>query len=233
MPRKQTSDAVEHRITLGDFERAELRKLSKAELIKDYGQALQGAGSTLIGVGVVIASVVFLKFKAPDLIDDAKGAAQSAVNKVVDAGVNVLDSGVDGALKGAPISDRRTAQALAKEREDLKKAETYRCTHSSEGYDEQQCRLIGLEKDAFVIKRNNFNDYVSSTYAPPLFQEVTAQKLRNFIYRGLGDIDPLHPSRPNSNQRRKEDGIGIPVFNDKGEEVAGPGLPPNWGAKDN
>jgi len=50
MPRSKCTQTIEHRLTLGTYERAELKKVVKAEKVKDYAEA---ANQILLPLGVV------------------------------------------------------------------------------------------------------------------------------------------------------------------------------------
>ena len=150
MPRKSTRHADEHRITLGDFERSELRKVVR---FQQYGPLLQGAGFATLGLAGLLGAVVFMRYKAPDIPQAAKNALQVAVNRV--------DTFADSFATGdrAPIEHRRQAQAFAKRRNKLAEDIDYRCTHSSEGYDETECSILHTQtKRDYFDELQAFND---------------------------------------------------------------------------
>jgi len=64
LPRKSTRHADEHRITLGDFERSELRKVVR---FQQFGPLLQGAGFATLGLAGLLGAVVFMRYKHPTL----------------------------------------------------------------------------------------------------------------------------------------------------------------------
>ena len=64
LPRKSTSHADEHRITLGNFERSELRKVVR---FQQYGTLLQSAGFAKLGFAGLLGAIVLMRYKAPDI----------------------------------------------------------------------------------------------------------------------------------------------------------------------
>ena len=180
---------VEHRITLGDFERGELRKAVKAESIKDYGAFIQGFGVVGLAAGAGLAAYVFMQLKAPDIPLILKELPKKVFNEFVETATPVLDDTVDWAAKGNPILHRRMAQALAERRGTLARNISVFCIASSDKYDAAECTLQNTTiKDQYFADLKMFNDMISSTY-----NETSATHLfsmRAFIYQGLGDINP-------------------------------------------
>ena len=173
MPRKSTRHADEHRITLGDFERSELRKVVR---FQQYGPLLQGAGFATLGLAGLLGAVVFMRYKTPDLVQASKNAIQTAVSN--------LDGLADSFASGerAPVEHRRAAQAFARRRNKLAEDIDYRCTHSSEGYDEEECSILHMQtKRDYFDELQAFNDLMESIYGDSAYK----------IYIGLGNIDPL------------------------------------------
>jgi len=186
LPRKSTRHADEHRITLGDFERSELRKVVR---FQQYGPLLQGAGFATLGLAGLLGAVVFMRYKAPDIPQAAKNALQVAVNRV--------DTFADSFATGerAPIEHRRQAQAFAKRRNKLAEDIDYRCTHSSEGYDETECSILHTQtKRDYFDELQAFNDMIEAIYGDD------ASMIYNWYgsNSSLGNIDPL--KRPGSTQ---------------------------------
>jgi hypothetical protein len=189
MPRKATDTVTEHRITLGDLERTQLKKMVQAEAIKDYGQAAQGIGFIALGAGALIGGTALTMYLAPQLWGMLKGLPKDLFDKLVDAATPILDDTVDWAAKGSPIEHRRMAQELARRRGELDNNITYFCTASSVGYDAEVCtKLNTVSKREYFDDLRAFNDLIDATY-----NETSAThtfSLRAFIYRGLGDINP-------------------------------------------
>jgi hypothetical protein len=189
MPRKATDTVTEHRITLGDLERTQLKKMVQAEAVKDYGQAAQGIGFIALGAGALIGGTALTMYLAPQLWGMFKELPKDLFDKLVDAATPVLDDTVDWAAKGSPIEHRRMAQELARRRGELDNNITYFCTASSVGYDAEVCtKLNTVSKREYFDDLRAFNDLIDATY-----NETSAThtlSLRAFIYRGLGDINP-------------------------------------------
>jgi len=189
MPRKSTDQVIEHRITLGDLERGELKKAVLAETVKDYGQAVQGAGVLALGAGAVVGGIAFAMWKAPNIWGWVKGLPKDLFNDLVEGATPVLDNTVDWVAKGDPIQHRRDAQELAKRRADLDRYIDYFCTASSEGYSEAICTKLNTQsKRDYFADLKAFNDMIDCTYNET--SPTHTLSLRAFIYRGLGDIDP-------------------------------------------
>jgi hypothetical protein len=58
MPRSKCNQTIEHRLTLGTYERTELKKAVKAEKVKDYAQAA-AMFTPIIGMAAMGAGVAF------------------------------------------------------------------------------------------------------------------------------------------------------------------------------
>lgn len=206
MPRKSTDKVIEHRVTFGDYERAQLKSAVRAESLKDLGIALQGGGTVLLGIGATLAAFVFFRYKAPDLLGAAKDAVGNPIKDISAFAfgsygqTGIFEDVVGGSMKQNVFRDRREAQALAERRGQLSSAITTFCTASSEKYDEQKCSDLNLNvKRQYFADLQAFNDSVEIRYSAANFDPATAQKAKNFIYRGLGDIDPF--KRPGSTQQ--------------------------------
>ena len=187
MPRKSTRHADEHRITLGDFERSELRKVVR---FQQFGPLLQGAGFASLGIAGIIGAVVFMRYKAPDLPKAVKNATEAFVGTAVSS----LDSFADSFAEGerSPIKHRRQAQEFARRRNKIAEDIDFRCTHSSEGYNEEMCSILHMQtKRDYFIELQAFNDMIESIYDDSAYK----------IYIGLGNINPL--KRPGSTQYNK------------------------------
>ena len=189
MPRKATDTVTEHRITLGDLERTQLKKMVQAEAIKDYGQAAQGIGFVALGAGALIGGTALTMYLAPQLWGLLKGLPKDLFDNLVDATTPILDDTVDWAAKGSPIEHRRMAQELARRRGELDNNITYFCTASSVGYNAEICtKLNTVSKREYFDDLRAFNDLIDATYNQT--SPTHTLSLRAFIYRGLGDINP-------------------------------------------
>lgn len=192
MPRKSTDHAQEQRVTLGNFERGLAEKKIQADNYRSIALGVAGSGTLIAGVGAFVAGWAFMKFKAPDVIEDVKGFV-----------FNSLDSAADIILPGNPVELRRQAQALAKERARLASAEAVYCTFSSEKYDAAECSNVFLEKDAYAQALVDFQERVRALYG--VGGKYGNENRRNdtywsLIFGGLGDIDPNLDNNPNNNE---------------------------------
>jgi len=180
---------IEHRITLGDLERGELRKVVKAEVFKDYGQLAQGFGVIGLGAGIGFASFVLMKWLTPDIPLIIKELPGKVFEEIVEVATPVLDGTVDWAAKGNPIEHRRAAQALAERRAQLDRDITVFCSPSSNKYDEAHCTILNTQtKRQYFADLKAFNDMINATYNETSTTHLFS--MRAFIYKGLGDINP-------------------------------------------
>lgn len=177
MPRRRPDKVIEHRISLSDFERTKVNRLEKVAAtgvaVRGVTGIATGAGIALAGSGGLLAALVFMKFKAPDIIANVTNATNGALDVVGD----VL-------LPGQPIELRRRAQELAKERGEIAKLETTYCTLSSEKYSAAECSQVQLRKDQYFHDLEVFRQEVNDAN---LFEAW-------FATRGQGDVAP--PSEP-------------------------------------
>jgi hypothetical protein len=189
MPRKATDQVIEHRVTLGDYERTQLKSAVRAEAIKDYGQAMQGAGLLVLGGGAVLAATSLTMFLAPQLWGMIKEFPKNLFNDLVETATPVLDDTVDTIAKGSPIEHRRMAQEFAQRRAELSRNISVFCTASSKHYSEKTCtKLNTQDKRQYFADLKAFNDMIDATYNDSSPTHMFSMK--KFIYQGLGDIDP-------------------------------------------
>ena len=174
MPRRRVDKVVEHRVSLSDFERAQLKEIidtQQANIAVDGITAtLNAAGTALGGAGALLAAGVLMMWKAPNIIAS-----------VTDKTNTIFDGIADVFLPGTPVEHRRYAQDLAKRRGEIAKEEASFCTLSSSKYDEAKCSQTQIKKDQYFTDRAAFHSMLMSTY------ELAA---REMIYFGLGDVNP-------------------------------------------
>ena len=82
MPRKAPKEVIEHRITLGNYEREQLQEIIKSHqrnnIVRNVNNSLQSVSLPLLGV----AALIYVGFSADEIIEDAK----NLYNRVIDAG---------------------------------------------------------------------------------------------------------------------------------------------------
>ena len=175
MPRRRVDKVIEHRISLSDFERDQIRTAittAQANVAVDGVTAtLNAAGAALGGAGALLAGVVFAMWKAPTLWVDF-------TEKVTNP---LIDDIVDTILPGTPVEHRRYAQDLAKRRGQIAKDEAAYCSHSASTYDEVRCSQVQQQKDQYFADRDAFHKMLMETY------DIAG---RVAIYYGLGDVNP-------------------------------------------
>ena len=174
MPRKPVDQVIEHRISLSDFERAQIKEAVTTQqaniAIDGITATLQAAGTAMAGAGGLLAALVFMSWKGPTILA-----------KVTDKTNGILDGIVDTFLPGTPIEHRRYAQDLAKRRGDIASAEAAYCSFDSDKYSESRCSQVQAEKDQYFADRAAFHKMLMETY------DITG---RVAIYYGLGDVNP-------------------------------------------
>jgi len=178
MPRRRPDVVHEYRISLSDYERSkveEVATIAKANIAIDgVTSTLQAAGTALGGGGALLAAFVLLKWKAPEIIADITNVTNG-----------VLDSIVDTILPGTPIEFRREAQRLAAERDAIAKAKAAYCTLAADTYDEVKCSATFERTDKYFHDRAMLNKLLRDAYQGTAYYGV-----KQFVYGGLGDIDP-------------------------------------------
>ena len=82
MPRKAPKEVIEHRITLGNYEREQLQEIVKSHqrnnIVRNVNNSLQSLSFPLLAV----AGLIYVGFSADEIIEDAK----NLYNRVIDAG---------------------------------------------------------------------------------------------------------------------------------------------------
>jgi len=190
MPRRRVDKVIEHRISLSDFERSKITEIIETQnanvKLDAVTDSMQAVGSALAGGGVLLAAGVFMLWKSPTLIVD-----------IINKGEKIIRGPIDGiadlVLPSQPIELRREAQRLAEVRGDLASQEANYCVFSSGNYDEAQCSAVQVAKDTYFEElealRQTVRDTDVSLFGETVFNLIGGS-LANFVYKGLGDIDP-------------------------------------------
>lgn len=175
MPRRRVDKVIEHRISMSDFERDQIKQViatQQANVAVDGVTAtLNAAGTALGGAGALLAAGVLMMWKAPGLW---AGFTEKVTNPLID---NIVDT----ILPGTPIEHRRYAQDLAARRGQIAKDEAAYCTHAASTYSEVRCSQVQQQKDQYFADRDAFHKMLMETY------DIAG---RVAIYYGLGDVNP-------------------------------------------
>ncbi len=175
MPRRRVDKVIEHRISLSDFERAQLREVIDTEqaavAVRGVTNTLGAIATGLAGAGGLLAALTFAAWKAPTLWVDF-------TNKFTNP---LIDDIVDTILPGTPVEHRRQAQELAERRGRLASEDAAFCSLNSGKYDEAKCGQVQLAKDQYFSDLEAFRKMLRETYSAGE---------RELIYYGLGDINP-------------------------------------------
>lgn len=190
MPRRRVDKVIEHRISLSDFERAKIAEVVTTQAtnvkVDAVTDSMQAVGSALAGGGVLLAAGVFMLWKAPTLIVDLTTKIEKVVRGPLDGVADLL-------LPSQPIELRREAQRLAVVRGDIASKEANYCVLSSGNYDAAECSNVQLAKDQYFVElealRQTVRDTDVSMFGETVFNLIGGS-LANFVYKGLGDIDP-------------------------------------------
>jgi len=162
MPRKAPKEVIEHRITLGNYEREQLQEIVKSHqrnnIVRNVNNSLQSLSFPLLAV----AGLIYVGFSADEIIEDAK----NLYNRVIDAGS-------DWAIKNLNID--YTADNIGREIEKVtqEKAELLGvmganvqryCDPNSPEFSRARCAGIQQQSRALerreTILRNMLNDIV-------------------------------------------------------------------------
>lgn len=193
MPRNKPNQTIEHRISFSNFERERIDKLLKINeenvYIDGITSTLQAGSGLLAGGGMFWAAAVFGLWKAPEIGGWIKDKLGDTLSNLVDPG-GVLDDMADSLLPGSPITLRRRAQALAVRRSALVSEEAAFCTFSASTYDASLCSVVFEKKHTYAADLIQFQ---ADVRAHNIEHDVQAS---DFIYQGLGDIDPNLDSNP-------------------------------------
>ena len=169
---------------------------------------LQAGSGILAGGGILWAAAVFGLWKAPAIGGWIKDKLGDTLSDLVDPG-GILDDLADTLLDGSPITLRREAQELARRRGELASQEASYCTIAASTYDAALCSNVFLMKDQYysdvVLFRQKVRDH-----------NAEHGDSSDFIYQGLGDIDPDEDSNPETTRDgivsvNPSSSVGVPV----------------------
>lgn len=184
-------------------------KISEENIYIDgITSTLQAGSGLLAGGGILWAAAVFGLWKAPAIGGWIKDKLGDTLSDLVDPG-GILDSLADELLDGSPITLRREAQELARRRGELASQEASYCTIAASTYDAALCSNVFLMKDQYyddvVLFRQKVRDH-----------NAEHGDSSEFIYQGLGDIDPDEDSNPETTRDgivsvNPSSSVGVPV----------------------
>jgi hypothetical protein len=177
MPRRSIDQTIEHRISLGNYERDVIERVislqKENQRLDALTATLQAGGTAVAGLGLGWAAITLGAFLIPNVGE-----------KVMDAAKDGLDAIADTVLPKNPVELRREAQRLAARRGEINAKIDRFCVASSPDYDAAQCSIAHDEKDTYFEEVEIFR------------AAVTAANIENdsfywrFIFGGLGDIEP-------------------------------------------
>jgi len=204
MPRKPPKEVIEHRITLGNYEREQLQELVKSHqrnnIVRNVNNSLQALSFPLLAV----AGLIYVGFSADEIIEDAK----NLYNRVIDAGS-------DWAIKNLNID--YTADNIGREIEKVtqEKAELLGvmganvqryCDPNSPEFSRARCAGIQQQSRALerreTILRNMLNDIVegrergwyAGTDASERLQAYLQEQYREQYQAEYGEESSYDPS---------------------------------------
>tara|TARA_R110000744_G_scaffold366540_1_gene475631 strand:- start:861 stop:1949 length:1089 start_codon:yes stop_codon:yes gene_type:complete len=226
MPRTKPGNTVEHRISLSNYERDNLKKFLELQerkvTVNGVTDTLGAVGSALAGGGLLWAAAIFGIWKAPTI----GGWISDKIGEVTGDG-GLLDDLAGGLIFDSeenPITLRREAQRFAARRAELNSNNHAWCTINADSYDIVKCennlRAVDQYFAELLVFRQKIRDY----------NEANDAAIDSAIYSGLGDIDPDKDGNPLTSRRGGpridfgDTGAGTPVdFDDMAIAPYGPG----------
>lgn len=203
MPRKAPKEVIEHRITLGNYEREQLQELVKSSqrnnIVRNVNSGLQSISFPLLAV----AGLLYVGFSADEIIEDAK----NLYNRIVDAGSDWLIQNMNIDYTADNIG--REIDKVTEEKAELfgvmgANVQRY-CDPNSPEFSRARCNGLNQKSRALerreTILRNMLNDIVEGNtrgwYGGPdatedaiaSLQEQYAQQYRE-AYGESSEYDP-------------------------------------------
>jgi hypothetical protein len=152
MPRKAPTDVIEHRISLGEYERKRLDEFASAynrdKWLENIPELLQGTGVVLVGGGLVWGAYGFWTWLTGEKI----------IHKFFKATNSVLDN-VAGDISEAffgydEVEHIRQRQALNDEFDEIASRIDLYCSTGSSEYDRAKCTQAYEERAVWEQKRD-------------------------------------------------------------------------------
>lgn len=183
MPRKSPKEVIEHRITLGNYEREQLQEIVKSHqrnnIVRNVNNSLQSLSFPLLAV----AGLIYVGFSADEIIEDAK----NLYNRIIDAGS-------DWAIKNLNIdytADNigREIHKVTQEKAELlgvmgANVQRY-CDPNSPEFSRARCAGIQQQSRALerreTILRNMLNDIVKGRERGWFGGSDSAQRVQEYL----------------------------------------------------
>lgn len=152
MPRKAPSEVIEHRISLGEYERKRLDEFASAynrdKWLENIPEILQASGVVLIGGGLAWGSYGFWTWLTGEKILHKFFKATNSALDVVAGDVASAFMGYD------PIAHIRERQALDDEFQEIADRIDLYCSTGSNQYDTGKCTLAYADRTTWEGKRD-------------------------------------------------------------------------------
>lgn len=151
MPRKAPKEVIEHRITLGDFERKQLEQSVNAfqtdKYLENIPHILQASGVILVGGSLGAGAYVLHKWLfGGSLFDDFFKATNSTLDAIV-------GTSLQGLMGYDPIEHIRDRQALDEEFKKVSADIDAYCVIGAKTFDEQKCDFAHTRKDELFERK--------------------------------------------------------------------------------
>jgi len=151
MPRKAPKEVIEHRLTLGDYERKQLEQTVNAyqtdKYLENIPNILLGAGVTLAGAGLALGGYTAWVWLTGDKF----------IEKVKNATFDGLDATFGTLFQAAggydPIEHIRDRQELRREFNTVIADIDQYCSTGSRNYDEGKCQVAYARREELILKR--------------------------------------------------------------------------------
>ena len=155
MPRKAPKEVIEHRLTLGDYERKQLEQTVNAyqvdKVLENIPNILQGAGVLLVGGGLALGGYTAWVWLTGDKF----------ISKMKNGTFDFLDStfgaGLDSIMGYDPIEHIRDRQALRREFDTVISDIDQYCSTGSQNYDKGKCQVAYARREELIAKREEMD----------------------------------------------------------------------------
>jgi len=183
LPRKAPKEVIEHRITLGNYEREQLQEIIKSNqrfnVVRNVNNSLQSLSFPLLAV----AGLIYVGFSADEIIEDTK----NMWNRIVDAGSDWMVKNMNVDYTADNIG--REIEKVTQEKAELFGAmganvQRY-CDPNSPEFSRARCAGIQQQSRALerreTILRNMLNDIVEGRERGWFSGDDSTQRLQEYL----------------------------------------------------
>jgi hypothetical protein len=151
MPRKAPKEVIEHRLTLGDYERKQLEQTVNAyqvdKALENVPNILLGAGVLLAGGGLALGGYsAWVWLTGDKFIDKIRNATFDGLD-------NVFGTLFEASAGYDPIEHIRDRQDLRREFNTVIADIDQYCSTGSRNYDEGKCQVAYARREELIVRR--------------------------------------------------------------------------------